>query len=138
MAKFWQGFGWVLAIDFIYALGVAWLTRYLDEKKVEGQTYSLVVLGVAGVVIVAGSWIGWVEVARLAVAFAVAAVPMGVEYYQRVVIDKDIEVIAMKEMVDGNSGKGREARVQGCNCGRSRGYGRGADAVEEGDAGKQE
>ena len=88
MAMDWQLFGLVLAGEFFFAMIVAWLTHYLDEKKVEGQTYGLVVLGVAGVVVIAGGMIGWENVIILAACFAVAALPMGVEYYGRVVRDR--------------------------------------------------
>ncbi len=133
MANFWLGLGNVLTWVFLFALGVAWLTRYLDEKKIEGQTYSLVVLGVGGVIVAAGNVIGWVNVARLAVCFAVAAMPMGVEYFQRVIVAKGVELQVMEGWLDGNQGASREARIQGSDCRCEKCHAGNTDAIEEGD-----
>jgi hypothetical protein len=84
MAIPWLTIGLVLAGELVFACGVAAITR-LFSKHLEGQTYGLVVLGVAGVITIAGALIGWINVVILLGAFAVAALPMGFEYYSRMV-----------------------------------------------------
>ena len=84
MATSWLVIGSVLAGELVFAIGVALITR-LFSKHLEGQTYGLVVLGVAGVVTIAGSVIGWKTVLFLGACFTAAAIPMGIEYYQRVI-----------------------------------------------------
>jgi MFS family permease len=84
MAASWLVIGLVLAGELVFAVLVALITR-LFSKHLEGQTYGLVVLGVAGVVTIAGPVIGWGTVGFLGACFAVAAIPMAVEYYGRVI-----------------------------------------------------
>ena len=43
------------------------------------------VLGVAGVITIAGFQIGWMAVGFLAICFSVSALPMAVEYYSRMI-----------------------------------------------------
>jgi hypothetical protein len=80
MAESWQAVGIALG-TLVFAAGVAVLNRLLSVNKVEGQTFSMVVLGVAGVVGIAGFRIGWDNAGFLGLCFAVAAIPMGIEYY---------------------------------------------------------
>lgn len=138
MAWDWQSFGLVLALELLFALLVAWLTRYLSDKRIEGQTYSLVVLGVAGVVTIAGGVIGWENVAKLALCFVMAALPMGVEYYQRVIREWKDSLAIMEGWLDGHPGASRKERIQGCDCGGETGDPRRAVTVEKSNAGKQE
>jgi len=83
MANDWQEIGFILALVIIFATGLAWVTRKFSNNKLEGQTYWLVVVGVAGVVLISGLRIGWEAVSFLLGCFAVSAVPMGVEFYGR-------------------------------------------------------
>jgi hypothetical protein len=95
----WPVIGLILAGQFIFAALVAALTRAISMHKVLGQTYSLVVLGVAGVVVIAGAQIGWSNVAFLAACFAVAAVPMGLEYYTRLLAEHKAAQAAREESI---------------------------------------
>jgi len=79
----WQTFGLVLALVFVFSMGLAFLTRLVNNHKLRGQTFWLVVVGVAMVVAMMGFVIGWLAVGLLVVGFAVAAIPMAVEYFWR-------------------------------------------------------
>ena len=127
-----QGLGLVLA----FSVGIAVWVRYTDKYRLEGQTFWQVVVGVAGTIAVAGDVIGWEAVGTLIVYFSVAAVPVGVEYFWRVFADIREGQKVMEGWVDGNSGKGREARVQGGDCGCEVRDCGGADAVEASDEGE--
>jgi len=85
MAIDWQAIGLVLALVLLFAIGMAVLTRYLTRNGPEGQTFGLVALGVGGVLGIAGLVVGYAVVGVLVVCFLVAAVPMALEYYQRVI-----------------------------------------------------
>jgi hypothetical protein len=95
----WQTFGLVLAGEFIFSLALAWATRQVSNHKVAGQTYWLVSVGVAGVVIISGAVIGLENVAKLGACFSVAAVPMGYEYFSRVIAEHQAAQIAREELV---------------------------------------
>jgi hypothetical protein len=79
----WQIIGLILAGELLFSLAMAAATRHISNIKYPGQTYWLVVVGVAGVVVIAGAFIGWGNVGFLAACFAVAGLPMGIEYFQR-------------------------------------------------------
>jgi drug/metabolite transporter (DMT)-like permease len=81
--SFWLGLGLVLAGELIYALVMALLVRLFRRYSVPGQTYWMVVVGVAGVVLIASPLIGCTSFAILAACFAVAGLVMGVEYFMR-------------------------------------------------------
>jgi hypothetical protein len=106
MAETWQAVGIVLA-ELIFASGVAWLTRLFSAHKIEGQTFAMVVLGVAGVVSIAGFRIGWETVGFLVLCFAVAALPMGIEYYSRFIAEQKKANEEARRILDGNSGTNR-------------------------------
>ena len=84
MASNWLHLGLILTGELIFAVLVALITR-LFSKHLEAQTLGLVVLGVAGVVTIAGFQIGWMAVGFLAICFSVSALPMAVEYYSRMI-----------------------------------------------------
>lgn len=83
----WPLVGLILAGVFIYALSIAALTRIFARAQMHGQTFGLVVAGVAGVVTLAGAVIGWANVGFLLACFAVAGLVMGVEYYSRLLAE---------------------------------------------------
>lgn len=87
MATSWLVIGWILAGELFFALIVAVLTR-IFAKHLPGQIFGLVVLGVSGVVTIAGFQIGWNAVWFLLLCFAVAAIPMGVEYFWRLIAEE--------------------------------------------------
>ncbi len=101
MANSWQVVGIVLAV-LIFASGVAGLTRLFSMNKIEGQTFSMVVLGVAGVVGIAAFRIGWDNAGFLVLCFSVAAIPMGFEYYGRVITEQKEANEEAKRLIDGN------------------------------------
>ncbi len=98
----WRILGLVLAGEFVFACGVAWLTRYFTTVRLQGQTYWLVVLGVSGVVAIAEPVIGWESVFMLALAFSVAALPMGLEYFSRVATESKAAFRDQLEMLGGD------------------------------------
>lgn len=106
MAETWQAVGIVLAI-LLFAIGVAVLTRLFSTIKLEGQTFSMVVLGVAGVIGIAGFRIGWETVGFLVLCFSVAGIPMGIEYYDRVIKEQQKANEEAKRMLDGNTSADR-------------------------------
>lgn len=101
MAETWQAVGIVLGV-FLFAIGVAALTRLFSTIKLEGQTFSMVVLGVAGVIGIAGFRIGWETVGFLVMCFAVAGLPMGIEYYDRVIKEQRKANEEAQRMLNGN------------------------------------
>lgn len=106
MAETWQAVGIVLGI-FVFAIGVAALTRLFSTHKLEGQTFSMVVLGVGGVIGIAGFRIGWETVGFLTLCFSVAAIPMGYEYYSRVIEEQKKANEEAKRILDGNTSASR-------------------------------
>ncbi len=106
MAETWQIVGIVLA-ELVFASGVAWLTRLFSSHKIEGQTFAMVVLGVGGVVSIAGFRIGWATVGFLVLCFAVAALPMGIEYYSRFIAEQKKANEAAKGILHGDASTDR-------------------------------
>lgn len=95
----WLEVGLVLAGEFVFAIVVAIITRQFS-KYLQGQTYSLVVVGVAGVVMIAIPLIGWTSVLYLAACFGVAAIPMGIEYFTRIIAVEKKATVAGLEMLN--------------------------------------
>lgn len=83
MANDWRLIGLILALVLIYAAGVAIWTRWAANAKLQGQTIWHVVVGVGGVVLIAGLEVGFWNTGFLMICFAVAAIPMAVEYFGR-------------------------------------------------------
>jgi hypothetical protein len=106
MAETWQAVGIVLGV-FIFAIFVAVITRLFSAHKIEGQTFSMVVLGVAGVVGIAGFRIGWENVGFLSLCFSVAALPMAIEYYSRFISEQIKANKEAERLIDGNSSADR-------------------------------
>lgn len=106
MAETWQAVGIVLGI-LIFATGVAVITRIFSAHRIEGQTFSMVVLGVAGVVGIAGFRIGWDAVGFLTLCFSVSAIPMAIEYYSRFVAEQKKANKAAERMINGDSSEDR-------------------------------
>lgn len=75
--------GLILAGEALGAIALAALVRLISTHKIHGQTYWMVVVGVAGTVVIAGPQIGWENVGFLAACFAVSGLIMGVEYFTR-------------------------------------------------------
>lgn len=84
MANDWPLVGLILALELLYAVGVAVWTRWASKSKLQGQTIWHVAVGVAGVVSIAGLRIGFDAVGFLTICFTVAAIPMAIEYFERV------------------------------------------------------
>jgi hypothetical protein len=95
----WPMIGLILAGELLYALVIAVLTRQTAKNKLPGQTYGLVVAGVAGVVVIAGAQIGWHNAAFLFIAFAVAGLVMGFEYYGRLLAENKAAQHELEELV---------------------------------------
>jgi hypothetical protein len=95
----WPTFGLVLAGEFIFALALAAVTRLIATHKLAGQAFWLVVVGVAGVIVIAGALVGWANVLTLGACFSVAAVPMGGEYFWRVIAEHKAAAQAREELV---------------------------------------
>lgn len=102
----WQKVGIVLA-ELVFAGFVALLTRIFNKHNIQGQTFSMVVLGVSGVVSLAGFNIGWEHVGFLSLCFSVAAIPMGIEYYSRVIDEQSKANEESKRLFDGHSSTDR-------------------------------
>lgn len=84
MANEWPLVGLILALELLYAAGVALWTRWASEAKLQGQTIWHVAVGVAGVVSIAGLRIGFGVSGFLLICFTVAGIPMAIEYFERV------------------------------------------------------
>lgn len=84
MANEWPLIGLILALQLIFASGVAIWTRLVAKAKLSGQTIWHVVVGVAGVVALGGLRLGADVVVFYAVCFAVASIPMAYEYFTRI------------------------------------------------------
>jgi hypothetical protein len=67
----------------------------------------MVVLGVSGVISLAGFRVGWDVVGFYALCFSVAAIPMGIEYYSRVIEEQTKAELEAKKVLDGNTGEDR-------------------------------
>ena len=83
MANDWQLIGLILALELIYASGVAAWTRWASNAKLPGQTIWHVAVGIGGVVSIAGLRIGFDAVGFLMLCLTLAAIPMGIEYFGR-------------------------------------------------------
>ncbi len=79
----WLLIGLILAGELIFAIGLAVVVRLISRYRYPGQTYWMVVVGVAGVVVIAAPLIGGLNLAILAACFTIAGLPMGVEYFAR-------------------------------------------------------
>jgi hypothetical protein len=108
MASSWQVVGLVLALTLIFASGVAVWTRWASNAKLSGQTIWHVVVGVAGVVVIAGIWVGFEVSGYLLVCFTVASVPMAVEYFGRLKIEEAKAQKVREESLDEHTGADRE------------------------------
>jgi len=95
----WPVIGLILAGELIYATIIAVLTRILSKSKLPGQTFGLVVAGVAGVVVIAGAQIGWSNVTFLCACFSVAGLVMGIEYYTRVLAEQKEAQQALEDSI---------------------------------------
>ena len=95
----WTVFSLVLAGELLFALLVAYITRLVASHKLTGQTYWLVVVGVGGVVVISGPVIGWQAVIILGACFSVAGLPMGVEYFGRLLAEHKAAQAAREELV---------------------------------------
>lgn len=108
MGNDWQLIGLILALEFIYAVGVAIWTRWAANSKIQGQTIWHVAVGVAGVVSIAGLRIGFDAVGFLTLCFTLAAIPMGVEYFSRLQSEEKAAQKAREELVDEHASADRE------------------------------
>ena len=99
MATPWLLIGLILAGELVFAVIVAVLTR-IFSKHLQGQTFGLVVLGVAGVVSISGFYISWSVVLFLAACFAVAAIPMGIEYFWRLIVEEKKARVEHERLLD--------------------------------------
>lgn len=108
MANDWQLIGLILALELLFAIGVAAWTRITAMARIQGQTIWHVVVGVAGVVVISSLWIGWNAVGLLLACFSIAALPMAVEYFERVHREEKEAQRVREESVDGNSSADRE------------------------------
>lgn len=100
MAHDWQLIGLILALEFIFAAGVAFWTRWTANAKLQGQTIWHVAVGVAGVILLAGLRIGFGFVGFLLLCFTVAALPMGMEYFDRLRTEAAAAQKVREESVD--------------------------------------
>lgn len=108
MGTDWPLIGLIMALELIYASGVAIWTRWSSNARLQGQTIWHVAVGVAGVISIAGLRIGFDAVGFLALCFTLAALPMGIEYFDR--LNKE-EIKAQKvreESVDVNTSADRK------------------------------
>ena len=83
----WPVIGLVLAVELLLAMGLAVLVRIFSRRKLAGQTYWMVVLGVALTVMPSGLVIGWQAVAFLGACFSLTGTVMAVEYFTRLVAE---------------------------------------------------
>ena len=100
LALHWQTIGLVLALVLIFATGVAVWTRWAANAKLRGQTIWHVVVGVGGVIVIAGIRIGWDEVGFLGACFSVAAIPMAIEYFNRLHVEALATEKVLQESTD--------------------------------------
>jgi len=103
----WLLFGLILAGEFIFALGLASLVRWMSRKGVFGQTLWMVVVGVAGTVSIAGPLVGWETVGILAVCFLVSGIPMAVEYIGRISDEQEAAKKTLEGALDEHTGTDR-------------------------------
>jgi len=108
MGSSWQVVGLVLALTLIFASGVAVWTRWASNAKLPGQTIWHVVVGVAGVVVIAGIWVGFDVSGYFLICFSVASVPMAIEYFGRLKSDEAKAQKVREETVDEHASADRE------------------------------
>jgi hypothetical protein len=82
-AIMWLTIGLIMAGELIFSVALAVLVRMIANLKLVGQTYWMVVAGVAGTLVIAGAQIGFENVAFLAACFGLTGLVMGVEYFTR-------------------------------------------------------
>ena len=80
----WPLIGLTLAVELLGAIGLACLVRFFSKRKLFGQTFWMVVVGVGGTVIFSIPVIGLETAAFLLACFAVTGFVMGVEYFGRI------------------------------------------------------
>lgn len=100
MANDWQLIGLILALELIYATGVAVWTRWASNAKLPGQTIWHVAVGVGGVISIAGLRVGFDAVGFLTLCFTLAAMPMAIEYFGRLQKDHAAAQKLREESVD--------------------------------------
>jgi len=108
MANEWPLIGLILALQLIFASGVAIWTRLVAKAKLRGQTIWHVVVGVAGVVALGGLWAGAEMVVFYAVCFAVASIPMAFEYFTRIHEEEREAQKIMEAQTDVDASSSRE------------------------------
>ncbi|MDL1909735.1 hypothetical protein FBQ81_03430 [Chloroflexi bacterium CFX6] len=108
MAHDWQLVGLILALELIFATGVAVWTRWSANAKLQGQTIWHVAVGVFGVISLAGLRIGFDAIGFLMLCFTLAAVPMGIEYFGRLHREAVEAQKVREEAVDGHAGADRK------------------------------
>ena len=108
MANGWQLVGLILALELLFACLVAIWTRWAANAKLQGQTIWHVVVGVAGVVGIAGLKIGLEPVTFLSACFAVAAIPMAIEYFGRLKREEAEAQKVREESIDVDASANRE------------------------------
>lgn len=80
----WTLFGWTLVFLFAFGVGYAMYVRYASTKGRQGNTAMAVVIGVAVTLVALIPTIGLETIALIFAGFAVAGLPMYVEYTERV------------------------------------------------------
>jgi mannose/fructose/N-acetylgalactosamine-specific phosphotransferase system component IIC len=80
----WPLIGLTLALELLGAIGLAMLVRFFAKRKLHGQTYWMVVAGVAGTLAFSAPVVGCWPVAFILMCFAVTGFVMGVEYFWRI------------------------------------------------------
>jgi hypothetical protein len=100
VAQDWLLIGLILALELIYASGVAVWTRWASNAKLPGQTIWHVAVGIGGVVSIAGLRIGFDAVGFLMLCLTLAAIPMGVEYFGRLQREQSEAQKLLEESVD--------------------------------------
>jgi hypothetical protein len=108
MANDWPLIGMILALELLWAIGVALWTRWAANAKLQGQTIWHVAMGVAGVISIAGMKIGFEAVGFLTICFALAALPMGIEYFGRIQRDEQEARKVLEKRTDVNASADRK------------------------------
>lgn len=107
MANEWLLFGLILAGEFLFALGLAFLVRWMSKKGLRGQTLWMVVVGVAGTVSIAGPIVGWQTVGILAACFLASGIPMAAEYITRISDEHESARRTLESTLDEHPGADR-------------------------------
>ncbi len=95
----WPVIGLVLAIELLLSIGLAVLVRLFSRQRLTGQTYWMVVLGVALTVTPSGLVIGWQAVGFLAVCFGLTGLVMAAEYFTRLIEEHQHAQQAREELL---------------------------------------